>query len=75
MLNKIRSNMILYKVFGILKKRIKLKIIKYNKSLLDKLNISNQDFEDFKILKEFNQKFKLYIRDIDIPIFHTNEKY
>ena len=58
MLNKIRSKLILNIIFEKLKTRVKLKILKYNKQLLSRLNISQKDFEDFNILKEFNEKFK-----------------
>ena len=47
-------------------KRIELKLIKYNKILINKLNITKEDFENFKTLKEMNQKFNLNIKDIEI---------
>ena len=66
MLDKIRSKFILNIIFEKLKTRVKLKILKYNKKLLSRLNISQIDFEDFKLLKEFSEKFKFKIKDIDI---------
>ena len=61
-------------LFENLKIRIKLNIIKYNKQILNKLNLSKIDFEDFNILKDFNHKFNLDIRDIDIKYFDIKDK-
>ena len=66
MLDKIRSKFILNNIFEKLKTRVKLKILKYYKKLLSRFNISQKDFEDFKLLKEFSEKFKFKIKDIDI---------
>ena len=73
MLNKIRSKKIMKIIFGNLKIRTKLNIIKYNKQIMNKLDISKIDFMDFNILKEFNQKFNLDIKDIDIKYFNIND--
>ena len=51
MLNKIKSKYILNLIIGKLKKRIELKLVKYNKILINKLNITKEDFENFKSLK------------------------
>jgi len=51
MLNNIRSKKIMKIIFGNLKIRKKLYVIKYNKELLNKLDISKDDFLDFNILK------------------------
>ena len=66
MLNIIRSKKILNIIFQKLKKRIKLNIVKYNKKMLDKLNINSKDFQEFKLLDDLNKKFNLEIKDIDI---------
>ena len=66
MLNKIRSIKILNIILGILKKRIELKLLKYNKKIMNKLNIKKEDFEQFILLKDMNIKFNLDIKDIDI---------
>ena len=66
MLNGIKSIKILNTILGKLKKKKELKIIKYNKKILNKLNITKEDFEDFQFLKEMNDKFNLNIKDIDI---------
>ena len=73
MLNKIRSKFILNIILENLKTRVKLKILKYNKNLLPRINISQMDFEDFKILKEFNEKFNFKIKDIDIQILNLSK--
>ena len=74
MLEKIRSKAILKKIFINLKKRKELKILKYNKKLMFKLNIQKKDFEDYKILKELNQKYSLNIKDIDVRCLRFEEK-
>ena len=66
MLNNIKSKYILNLVAEKLKKRIELKLVKYNKILINKLNITKEDFEQFKLLKEMNKKFNLDIKDIEI---------
>ena len=66
MLNNIKSKYILNLVAEKLKKRIELKLVKYNKILINKLNITKEDFENFKLLKEMNVKFNLDIKDIEI---------
>ena len=50
MLNKIRSIKILNTIFGALKKRIELKLLKYNKKIKNKLNITKEEFEQFILL-------------------------
>ena len=74
MLNKIRSIKILNIILGILKKRIELKLIKYNKKKIKKLNIKKEDFEQFILLKEMNLKFNLNIKDIDINGLNLENK-
>ena len=66
MLNKVRSKKILNIIFGALKKRIELKLLKYNKKMRNKLNLKKEDFEEFILLKEMNLRFNLDIKDIDI---------
>ena len=66
MLNKVRSIYILNIIIGLLKKRIELKLFKYNKKMINKLNIKKEDFEQFILLEEMSLKFNLDIIDIDI---------
>ena len=56
MLNNIKSIRILNIIVGALKRRIKLNLFKYNKKIINKLNIK-EDFEQFILLKEMNLKF------------------
>jgi len=49
-----------------IKNKRKLNIIKYNKRIKAKLNINKEDFEIYITLKEFNNKYKTNIEDIDI---------
>ena len=74
MLRKIRSKKILGIIFENLKKRVELKILKYNKKLLYKLNLSNKDFENFIYLKEFNNKYDLNLKDIEIKKLNLENK-
>ena len=66
MLNNIKSIKILNIIVGALKKRIELKLFKYNKKMINQLNLEKEDFEQFTVLKEMNLKFNLDIKDIDI---------
>ena len=66
MFNNIKSNLILKKVFIHLKKKTKYSLLKHNKYLLNKLNIQSKDFEEYKSLKIFNEKYKLGIINTDI---------
>ena len=66
MLNNIKSKKILNIILGTLKKRIELNLFKYNKKMINKLNITKDDFEQFILLKDMNLKFNLNIKDIDI---------
>ena len=44
-----------------MKNKRKLKIIKYNQKILERLNITKEDYEVYKSLKEFNEKYKTNI--------------
>ena len=66
MLNNVKSIKSLKIILGTLKRRIELKLMKCNKIMLNKLNITKEDFEQFILLKEMNSKFNLNIKEIDI---------
>ena len=68
MLKKIRSTKILKNIFENIKKRMRLKILKYNKNMLIRLNINKNDFDDFIMIKKLNEEFNLDIHDIEIKI-------
>ena len=74
MLNEIKSKYILKRVFAYLKYGLKLKILKHNKHLMNKLNINIKDFENFQLLKELNQKYNIDIQDIDVEELNLNLK-
>ena len=65
MLTKINSEYILNIVFDNLKKKMKLKILKYNKNMLKLMNLGKKDFNDF-LLKEINEELNTKIEDIEI---------
>ena len=66
MLTKINSEYILNIVFDNLKKKMKLKILKYNKNMLKLMNLGKKDFNDFLIWKEINEELNTKIEDIEI---------
>ena len=66
MLTKINSEYILNIIFDDLKKKMKLKILKYNKNMLKLMNLGKKDFNDFLILKEINEELNTKIEDIEI---------
>jgi len=66
MLKNITSSYVLKKIFDYLKNKRKLKIIKCNRRMLDFLNIVKEDFQVYKTLKEFNEKFSANIEDTNI---------
>ena len=65
MLLNIKSKYIIKELFKNIKTNIKLKIIKYNKQLLNKLDITKENFQTYLDLKEFNDKYNLKIKNID----------
>ena len=75
MFDNIKSNKILKDIFLFLKKRKKLKIIKINKKLMNRLNIQTEDFQDILLLKEIKNKFNLNIKDINIKKLDVGPSY
>jgi len=74
-LNNINCKSILKMIFEYILNRRKLKIIKYNKQLSNKLDITLEDFENYKLLKEFVKNYNTDIKDIDIidlPLFQKS---
>ena len=74
MLNNVRNIKILNIILGALKRRIKLNLFKYNKKMINKLNITKEDFGQFILLKIINSKFNLDIKDIDIKELNLENK-
>ena len=61
-----------------MKNKRKLKIIKYNLLLKDKLDIKIKDFKNLFLLKNINKEFNLQIEDIDvkkIDLIHNKRIY
>ena len=74
MLKTIKSNFIIKTIFKNIHNKIKLKIIKYNKYMLGRLDIKTENFKNYELLKEFNELLKLNIIDIDIKKLNLNRK-
>ncbi len=74
MLKKIRSNLIMKTIFKNIHNKIKLKIIKYNKYMIKRLDIKTEDYKIYELLKEFNEKLELNIKDIDIKELNLQNK-
>jgi len=74
MLEDIKSEFILDTIFKNISNKLKLKIIKHNKNLLQKLNITIEDFKIYEALKQFNKDFNLDIKDIDIEELDLSHK-
>ena len=66
MLNNVKSRYILGIIFSYLKRKAKEKIVKYNKKLLERLNMSLEDYKEYEILEEFNTKYKTNFKEFDI---------
>ena len=75
MLDNIKSVFILNKLFNNIRNIKKLRIIKHNKKMLNRLNIKKEEFMKYKSLKEFNDKFELDIIDINIKELNLRNKY
>ena len=75
MLRKINSAFILDIILNNLRSKKKLKIVKYNKKILDRINITEEDFVVYIYLKEFNEKYNSNIEDIDITELNIKHKH
>ena len=75
MLDNVKSKYIVKEIFENIKNKRKLNIIKYNKKIMIKLDINKKDFEIYITLKEFNNKYKINIEDIDIKELKLNRGY
>ena len=74
MFNGIKSNLIMKTIFKNIHNKIKLKIIKYNKNMLRRLDVKIENFKIYETLKEFNEQLKLNIIDIDIKELDLTNK-
>ena len=74
MLNDIKSNEILKLIFQKMKNKRKLKVIKRNKKIINRLNVTKDDFKAYETLKQLTKKFELKINDIDIDCLQLINK-
>ena len=74
MLDEIKSKHILNIIFKNVKNKIKLKLLKYNNALLNRLEITKEDYKVYGSLKEFNKLFDINYSDIDIEEIDLNKK-
>ena len=74
MLNEIRSKVVLRNILDKIRNRIKLRLFKYNKKLLYKLNLTIKDFEQFNLLNKINKIFYFNIKDLDIEDLNMNSR-
>ena len=75
MLDNVERNNILKEIFDKIKNKRKLNIIKYNKRIKVKLGITKENFEVYIILREFNNKYKTNIEDIDIKEINLSSRF
>ena len=66
MLNEIKRKNVLKIIFEKLRMKKILNLLKYNKRLLDKLKININDYKDYLVLKQLNDKFSLNIDNTKI---------
>jgi len=71
-LQNVKSAYIINSIFNHMKNRRKFNIIKYNKLMINRLNITKNDFEKYNILKEFNMKYRKNIKEIDIKALYLS---
>ena len=74
MLDNIKSNLIMIIIFNNMKNKRKLKLVKYNKRMMNRLNITKSNFQEYEILKEFNNKYETNIEDIEIKELNIDMK-
>ena len=74
MLNNIKSKIVFGKIFNHLKMKIRMKIVKYNKNLLNKLDISIKNFQELGPFKEFKKIFNLNDEIEDITKLNLKKK-
>ena len=74
MLDNIKSRYIIKVIFANIRNKIKLNIIKFNKKLQARLNVTKEDLEIYIILKDFNNKYGNKIEDIDIKEININSQ-
>ena len=66
MIDNIKSKIILKIIMEHIRPKLKLKIIKNNKKLINRLNLSIKDFQRFEKIKKINIKYGLHLNDEEI---------
>ena len=74
MLKDIKSKFILEKIFYLVNNKLKLKIIKYNKNIFQKLDITIEDYKVYNTIKKLNENFELNIKDINVEELDLSHK-
>ena len=74
MLDNIKSNLIMIIIFNNVKNKRKLKILKYSKRMMNRINITKENFQEYAKLKEFNNKYETNIGDIEIKELNIYRK-
>ena len=75
MLENIKSKLILNRVLENLKNKKKLNMVRYSNKYKQKLNLTKKDFEQYILLKEFNDKFNAKVDDINYMELNIRGKY
>ena len=73
MLKNIKSFYILKQIFGNIKYKKKLKLIKYDKELSKKIDITLQTYKE-EFFKEFNSKFDTKLTDLNNQLLNLKNK-
>jgi Leucine-rich repeat (LRR) protein len=73
MLDNVKSKYILEAIFECMRNKKKLNILRFNKRIKKRLNITKEDYDKF-ILEEFNFMYNLNI-DINIKEYEVKDKY
>ena len=73
-MNNIKSKIVFGKIFYYLKMKIRMKIVKYKKNLLNKLDISIKNFQELGPFKEFKKIFNLNDEIEDITKLNLKKK-
>ena len=74
MFKYIKSKVVMNLILNKLKKRIKLKLLKYNKKLMELLNITKKDFNEFFELKELSKELNIDIKDFEVDQLDLSNK-
>ena len=74
MLKNIKNLLCIKLIFGNLLKRIKLNLLKHNKSMMSLLKIKKKDFQEFLVLKEISKNLKTDIKDVDTIKLNLDSK-